>query len=115
MCTVWLNIEGQHDFRYKTPINFSYSKNNSGLLNRPPNINLIVVDWMSTSKTHFNFELYFRQLLCNTSFIVFQLLLASWVQPVYDRKILQTFTVQRFRVLTQIEGYGYSIKGKLLL
>ena len=40
---VWLNIEGQQDLIYKTPILFFYSENNSDYLNRPPNANLIVV------------------------------------------------------------------------
>ena len=40
---VWLNIKGRQDFRYKTPIILFYSENNSDSLNRPPNINLIVV------------------------------------------------------------------------
>ena len=40
---VWLNIEGRQDFRYKTPILFFYSENNSDSLNHPPNTNLPIV------------------------------------------------------------------------
>ena len=40
---VWLNIEGQQDFSYKTQILFFCSENNSNSLNRPLNTNLIVV------------------------------------------------------------------------
>ena len=42
---VWLNIEGRQDFRYKTPILFFYSENNSDSLNRSPNTNLLIVHW----------------------------------------------------------------------
>ena len=47
---VWLNIEGWKDFRYKTPILFFYTENNSDSLNRPPNINLIDVHWRRNCK-----------------------------------------------------------------
>ena len=43
---VWLNIEGQQDFSYKTKILFFYSENNSNSLNRPLNTNLIDVHCM---------------------------------------------------------------------
>ena len=48
----WLNIEGRQDFRYKTPIIFFYSENKSDSLNRPPNTNLLILQWyLSLTKT----------------------------------------------------------------
>ena len=43
---VWLNVEGQQDLIYKTPILFFYSENNPDFLNRLPNTNLIAVHWI---------------------------------------------------------------------
>ena len=42
------NIEGQQGLINKTPILFFYSENNPVSLNRPPNTNLIVVQWFHT-------------------------------------------------------------------
>ena len=82
---VWLNIEGRQDFRYKTPIIFFYSENNSDSLNCPPNTNLPIVQCLNTG---------LRRIL--TTFWRCSLIRTRWNEAMHFAEVSKEKTKGRF-------------------